>query len=118
MELTDNRGADIITACPTPKIQEQAVHLAADHAWINFFGGLPKGKEHIELNSNLIHYKELTVTGSHGCCTYHCQKALELQASKAVDLRPLIRDVFELSEAERAFSAAMEGKGLKTVVKP
>jgi len=119
MELTGGGGADlIITACPVPEVQEKVMEIAADHARINFFGGLPKSKEHISFNSNLVHYKELTVTGSHGCCTYHCQKALELQNSKAIDLKPLITNVFNLSKIDKAFEAAMTGKGLKTIVKP
>ena len=119
MELTDNHGADVInTPCPDPHVQEQTVELAAEHAWINFFGGLPKDREHITFNSNLIHYKELTITGSHGCCTYHCRKALELQGSKAVELKCVISDVFELSKANEAMAHAMAGKGLKTVIKP
>lgn len=119
MELSRRHGADvIITACPVPEVQEQAIALAADHARINFFGGLPKGREHIKFNSNLVHYKELTVTGSHGCCTYHCQQALELQNSEVVNLKPLVTDVFKLSGINAAFEHALEGKGLKTVVKP
>ena len=119
MELTDDRGADVIsTSCPVPQIQELSVQLAADHARINFFGGLPKGSEHITLDSNRIHYKELTVTGSHGCCTYHCQKALQLQGDKAVDLGPLITDVFELSQANEAMANAVAGHGLRTAMKP
>jgi L-iditol 2-dehydrogenase len=119
MKLSNRHGADIIiTACPSPQVQEQVLDVAADHAWINFFGGLPKGQELIKFNSNLVHYKELTITGSHGCSTYHCQKALELQGSKAVDLKPLITNVFELCQAEQALASALEGKGLKTVIRP
>lgn len=119
MEMTDQSGADIIiTACPVPEAQTQAMDSAAEHARINFFGGLPKGKEHIRFNSNLVHYKELTVTGSHGCCTYHCQKSLELQNSKAINLKPLISSIFGLSEIEQAFEAAMNSKGLKTLIRP
>ncbi len=119
MDLTDGAGADVvITACPAPDVQPQALELAADHARINFFGGLPQGAEKVTLDSNLIHYKELTVTGSHGCCTWHCRKALELQGSGAVDLRPLITNVFELAKADEAMAAALAGVGLKTVVHP
>lgn len=118
-ELTGGIGADyIVTACPVSEVQEQVIELAADHGRINFFGGLPKGKEYIKLNSNLVHYKELTITGSHGCCTSHCQKALELQNSKAINLKPLVSNVFKLSEVDRAFQAAFEGNGLKTFVRP
>ena len=119
MDLTGGAGADVvITACPVPAVQVAAVQVAADHAKINFFGGLPKGSELVELDTNLIHYKELTVTGSHGCCTYHCREALKLQGSGAVDLSPLITNVFELSQINEAMAAALAGEGLKTVVKP
>lgn len=119
MEMTNQSGADIIiTACAVPEAQTQAMESAAEHARINFFGGLPKGQEHIRFNSNLVHYKELTVTGSHGCCTYHCQKSLELQNSKVINLKPLVSNVFELSEIEQAFEAAMNSKGLKTLIRP
>lgn len=119
MTLTGQRGADVvITACPSPEVQTQAVELAADHGRINFFGGLPAGSEHVELDSNQIHYNELTVTGSHGCCTYHCREALELQGSGAIDLKPLITNVFELPQANEAMAAALAGEGLKTIIRP
>lgn len=119
MRLTEGRGVDVVfVACPAPEVQEQALELVADHGRVNFFGGLPEGREHVTINANLIHYKEATVTGSHGCCTYHCQKALELQGSGRIDLKPLITGVFGLAEAGQAMAAALEGKGLKTVVAP
>ena len=119
MKLTAGRGVDVVfVACPAPEVQEQALELVADHGRVNLFGGLPKGREHVTINANLIHYKEATVTGSHGCCTYHCQKALDLQGSGRVDLKPLITNVFGLAEADQAMATALEGKGLKTVVTP
>ena len=118
-QLTEGRGADVVfTACPAPEVQEQAVTLLAEHGRVNFFGGLPAGQERIGLNSNTVHYRELTVTGSHGCASYHCQRALEVQSSRRVDLKPLITNVFDLSEAVEAMSAAMAGKGFKTVIRP
>ena len=119
LAITEGHGADVvITACPAAEVQQQAVMLAADHGRISFFGGLPKGSEVIRLDSNQIHYKELTITGSHGCCTDHCREALELQGSGAVDLEPLITNRFPLAEAKVAMAAAIEGHGLKTVLLP
>jgi len=118
-EATDGRGADVVfTACPAPEVQEQAVGLLAEHGRVNFFGGLPAGQECIGLNANTVHYRELTVTGSHGCSSYHCQRALQVQGSRRVDLRPLITNVFNLSAAVEAMGAAMAGKGFKTVIQP
>ena len=119
LELTGGHGADvIITACPSPAVQEQVTALAADHARVNLFGGLPKGSPPVRMDSNAIHYKELVITGSHGCCTFHCEKALALQGSGAINLTPLITQVFDLAQTQQAMDAALAGRGLKTLIRP
>ncbi|MFQ6098673.1 MAG: alcohol dehydrogenase catalytic domain-containing protein, partial [Armatimonadota bacterium] len=63
MEETDGLGADvIITACASPEAQMQAIELAKNRGRINYFGGLPKGSPKLEIDSNIIHYRELIVT--------------------------------------------------------
>jgi len=119
MELTDESGADVVfIACPSAQIQETVLDLAALHGRINFFSGLPEGEGVISFNSNAVHYKELVVTGSHGCCTYHCREALKLQESHSVNQKPLISNVFPLGQAEEAMAAALTRKGLKTIIEP
>ena len=116
---TGGRGADVvITACPSGEVQRLALELAAVHGRINFFGGLPHDREEVLLNSNLVHYKELTITGSHGCNTRHNIAALQLQTSGRVDLSPLVTHTFPLDKIEEAFQAAGSGAGLKIVVLP
>jgi L-iditol 2-dehydrogenase len=39
------------------------VDLAAKMGRINLFGGLPKGKEQVSMNTNRIHYNSIIVTG-------------------------------------------------------
>ena len=119
LDETDGKGANlVITACPSPDAQKIAPRLAAIHGKINFFGGLPKGKDNVSLNTNLFHYKELMVTGSHGCNTYHCKMALDLQASGNIDLKPLVTNKFPLDNIKEAFDMALTGQGLKTVILP
>ena len=116
---TDGKGANlIITACPSAEAQRIAPHLASLHGKVNFFGGLPKGKDGINLNTNLIHYKELVITGSHGSNTYHCKMVLDLQASGRLNLKPLITNKFPLSQIKQAFESAVKGHGLKTIIYP
>ena len=116
---TGGKGADlIITACPSAQVQKIAPHLASLHGKINFFGGLPRGEDEISLNTNLIHYKELILTGSHGSDTYHCGMTLDLQASGKINLKPLITNKFPLSQIKQAFESALTGQGLKTIIYP
>ena len=119
LEETGGLGADlIITACPAPEAQVQALEMAKNRAKINFFGGLPKDKENVTLNTNIIHYKELFVSGAHGAMPIHHQKALDLIASGRVDVNPFISKTFALDEVEAAFDYASGHEGMRIIVKP
>jgi L-iditol 2-dehydrogenase len=112
-------GADvIITAAPAHKAQESALTLAAIGGRINFFGGLPKDDPLIQFDSNLVHYRELVVTGTTACSTHDCLRAAKLVNSDRLDLSPLISRRFPLREAPIAFEAAEDRKTLKVVLEP
>jgi L-iditol 2-dehydrogenase len=112
-------GADVvITAAPAPAAQAQALELAAPGARINFFGGLPRERSRVELDTNLIHYRELLVTGTTANTTVDCREALELVVSGRVDTAALIGDREPLDTAADAFAAARSGELLKVVIEP
>jgi len=119
LEETEGRGADVIVvACASPEAQMQAIELAATRGRINFFGGLPRGTPPISIESNLIHYKELYVTGSHGSVPRQHKAALGLIAARAVDVKRLITHTVPLAEIHRAFELVESRAGLKVVVEP
>jgi L-iditol 2-dehydrogenase len=112
-------GADVlITAAPAPTAQQQALELAAPGGRVNFFGGLPRDSSRVELDTNLIHYRELVVTGTTANTTDDCRAALELLLSRAVDTASLIGGRHPLGEAAAAFDAARSGELMKVVVEP
>lgn len=116
---TNGEGADVvIVAVASHQAQHQALTLAAIGGRINLFGGLPKQRPMVELDSNLIHYRELIVTGTTGCSTADCRAAVRLIESKEIDLTPLVSRRFPLREANAAFTAAAEGRLLKVVLQP
>lgn len=115
LEETDGAGADIvITACSVPAVQQTALEIAAVHGRINFFGGMPKGKELVTLNTNLLHYKELTVLGTTGSSIENYRESLDIVASKKVDLLQLATHSFSLEQINDAFAFAQSGEGMKT----
>jgi L-iditol 2-dehydrogenase len=117
MEKTGGEGVDVvITACPAPAIQKLAVEVAARFGRINFFGGLPKGKERVELDTNLIHYRQLTVTGTTGASLAHHAMAVDLITSGKVDAKSIVSRRFKITEIKKAFEYAMSGEGLKTII--
>jgi L-iditol 2-dehydrogenase len=118
-EHSDGVGANVvITAAPAPAAQQQALELAAPGGRINFFGGLPRGRSVVELDTNLIHYGELVVTGTTANTTDDCREALELVLSGRVDTGALVGERRPLDAAGAAFEAARSGEVLKVVIEP
>jgi L-iditol 2-dehydrogenase len=113
------RGADVvIVAAPIHAAQESALDLAAIGGRINFFGGLPKDRPMINFDSNLVHYKELVVTGTTACSTADCWQAAQIVNSGLVDLSDVVSRRFPLKDAAMAFAAAEDRKSLKIVLEP
>jgi L-iditol 2-dehydrogenase len=64
-EITGGIGADIvILAVPTVAPQQQALDMVRKRGRIVIYGGTPKTAEMTTLNSNTIHYNEITVVGA------------------------------------------------------
>jgi L-iditol 2-dehydrogenase len=118
-EESSGRGADvIIVAAPVHAAQENSLELAAIGGRINFFGGLPKDRPTIHLDSNLVHYKELVITGTTACSTADCWQAAQIVNSGLIDLSDVVSQRFPLREAAAAFAAAEDRKSLKIVLEP
>jgi len=118
-QVSNGRGADvIITAAPSKAAQESALKIAAVGGRINFFGGLPKDDPFIRFDSNIVHYKELTVTGTTACSTYDCLQAADLVRSGTINLDGMVTSRFPLSEAAAAFAAAEDGTNLRVSLEP
>ena len=81
-------------------------------------GGLPKDRPTIDFDSNLVHYKELLVTGTTACSTADCYRAAALVNSGRIDLSDLVSQRFPLSAAPQAFTAAEDRQSLKIVIEP
>ena len=118
-ELSEGIGADVvITAAPAPAAQRQALELAAPGGRVNFFGGLPRDASRVELDTNLIHYRELVVTGTTANTNEDCREALELVTTGRVDTGALVGARRPLGQAEEAFEAARSGDVMKVVIEP
>ncbi len=113
---TDSKGVNVlITAAPSKRAQEEALELIATKGRINLFGGLPKGQDIISIKSNIIHYKNILITGTTGQSIHQYRKAISIAESKKIDLTKLITARFSLKEAEKAFQTAVLESTLKVV---
>lgn len=119
LKLTGGRGADVVvTAAASGEAQRQALHMAARQGRISFFGGLPKDDPVIELDSNLVHYRELTLVGANGSSPSHNAQALDLIASGAVPVSDLITHRIPLTEVLEGIGVVARGTAIKVTVEP
>jgi L-iditol 2-dehydrogenase len=118
-DLSDGRGADVvITAAPAPEAQRQALELAAPGGRINLFGGLPNDASKVQLDTNLVHYKELVLTGTTGNTNDDCRMALDLVLRGEIDTRAMVGATYGLEQGDAALERAAAGDVLKVVLEP
>ncbi len=119
MKISSGRGADVvIVACSSGKAQEEALEIVAKKGNVNFFGGLPKDKPFINFNSNLLHYGEFSVVGTHGSSPEHNTMALEMIKSKKIQVKGLISNRLPLERLHEGIAKTEKGEGLKTIIEP
>jgi len=116
MEETSNRGADVvIVAVGSLTAANQGLRLARRGGVVNLFGGFP-AESRLRLDPNLVHYSELTVTGTFGFSHVDFAKALQLIGRGKVNVDELITHRFSLDNILEAVSTSAERKGLKVLL--
>jgi L-iditol 2-dehydrogenase len=109
-ELTGGYGADIvIEAIGLPATWEQALKLAREGGRILEFGGCPPGTE-VKIDAEKLHYGEQTVLGTFHATPLHFRKALNLIASRTIDVRPLVTRKMKLEQIKDAFEVLSTSK--------
>ena len=118
-EITEGHMADrVIVAAGSGKAQEDSLPLVAKMGSINFFGGLPKKSPNITFNSNLLHYGEFFVVGTHGSTPYHNEIALSLISGGKIKIKKYISRRFPLKNLLEGLKLAEERKSLKIIILP
>lgn len=113
-ELSRGRGADIvITAAPAPATHQLALELVAMNGKVSYFGGLPKDKQVVPINTNLIHYKQIWVTGTTRQSLRQYRKTLELIDRGLISLEGLMTRAVGIEEISEVFEDTLNGRGLK-----
>jgi len=116
-ELTGGKGVSVcITAAPSGEAQALALEVVGVNGRIMFFGGLPEGKSKVSLDTNLVHYKQITITGTSRQSLIQYRQTLALVASGRLIVKDLVTMSTPLDEIRASFDQVMQGKGLKNVI--
>jgi L-iditol 2-dehydrogenase len=118
-EITGGHGADVvIEAVGLPEVWQLAIRLLRRGGVVNFFGGCPSGTE-IKLDTNLLHYSELTCKASFHHTPALIQKALHIVERGYVSAKDLVNRVEPLTNLIEVMQHLMSHNGhLKTAIIP
>jgi L-iditol 2-dehydrogenase len=115
-EATGGLGVDSVIICiGLPSLVNNALNMARQGGCVNIFAGLA-AKGWAEIETNLIHYKELEVTGSANSRRADYQTALQLIESGRIKVEAMVTDRFPLRSAHAALDKAASGEGIKVAV--
>src|SRR3989442_9514192 len=115
-EVTGGLGVDSIIICiGVPTLVNDALNMARQRGHINLFAGLA-AKGWAEVEANLIHYKELEVTGSANSRRADYQMALQLIESGRIKGGPVGTYRFPLRSACEALDKVASDEGMKIAV--
>ncbi len=115
-EETGGRGVDVAITCVSkPEVQSQAVELLATHGRVNFFAGLGRAQQ-VPIDTNRLHYRALTLTGTTGSSNSDYLTALGFAGDGRIDLEPLVTRSFVLDEIAEALEYAGSGTGMKAMI--
>ncbi len=116
------RGADVvIEAVATPATWEWAVDMVRKGGVVNFFGGPPSGTK-VHLDTNRLHYGDITLKASFHHTPATCRTAFELITSRRFKCAEYITERVGLDEVPAVFARMMNRNGgareIKTAVFP
>ena len=115
-ELTDGWGADVvIEATGVPSVWETAIACGRPGATINLFGGCPRDTT-ITVNTEQLHYSELTLKGVFHNTPEYVKAALSLIASGTIPFDLLISEHRPLQDLEQVFMDMKARKVIKVAM--
>jgi L-iditol 2-dehydrogenase len=118
-ELTKGYGANVaIEAIGLPATWELALRLVRKGGTVLEFGGCPPGTE-VRVDTELVHYGELAVLGAFHATPVHFRRALDMIASRLIDVRPLITRRMKLDDIKQAFELLLTSRAeIKIAINP
>jgi len=115
---TDGWGADVvIEATGIPTVWETAIACARPGATVNLFGGCPRDTK-ITVDTEQLHYSELTLKGVFHNTPQHVRASLDLLSSRVIPFELLISDRRPLQDLEQVFHDMQQRQVIKVAIYP
>ena len=118
-DVTKDHGADVaIEAVGSPQTWQEAVQMVRRGGTVNFFGGCPSDTT-VPIDTQHLHYSEITLKASFHHTPKHIQAALDMISAGHVTARQFVNREEPLSRLLDVFKHLMSHNGhLKTAIIP
>jgi len=119
IRLTEGRGSDVvIEAVGRPQVWQWAVDMVRRGGAVNFFGGCASGTK-VELDTNRLHYSELTLRATFHHTPESVRKAFALIAEKKIKSTDYVTGEAPLSKLKQVLQQMLDrGNQIKTAIIP
>jgi L-iditol 2-dehydrogenase len=117
-ETEARRGVDVaIEAIGMPETWSLAATMVRPGGLINFFGGCPSGTQ-VALETQPLHYSELTMIGVFHHTPAYFSQALDLITGRHIDVEALITAHVPLASVLEVFQRLLQKQGVKYALIP
>jgi L-iditol 2-dehydrogenase len=116
--LTNGRGADVcIEAAGSAETWQTAVSMTRPGGTAMLFSGLPGGTQ-VSFDATHLHYNEITMKGIFHHTPRAVEQAVQMLASGAVNVKPMIDGEIGLGEVEEGLNRMARSEAIKLAVRP
>jgi L-iditol 2-dehydrogenase len=106
----------VVAACSAKSAQADSLKLVRKKGRISFFAGVPKDDPILPIDSNFLHYNEISVFGSFASNLQHYHQALAMVSRDDLPWESFLTHRFKLAEMVKAYAVIEAGLGIKTVI--
>ena len=119
MDLTNGMGANVvIVTAGSAEAETMGINMASKMGKVCFFAGLPKDNSTVNLDSNILHYRQITVYGTFSSAPRHNALALEMIRSGKVAVKNILTHVVSLDEIVYGMQLVKTREALRVSVTP
>jgi L-iditol 2-dehydrogenase len=116
-KITGGMGPNKVVVANTSKVSaKQAVEIVAKGGVVQLFAGFPKESPVLDIDGNLIHYRQLTVSSSYGSTPRQFQLAEQLLFDGKINGKSLITHHLPLEEINKGFELMKNAEALKVIL--
>lgn len=117
-DLTEGRGADVvIETAGVPEVWQLSLQLVRNGGTAVMFGGCPGGCQ-VSVDTDRIHYGELTIRGVFHHTPKTVARALQLLSDRVVKADSLITARVPLKDTQKALEKVISGEAIKVAINP